>query len=63
MPEIKKGEVVNLDYFPGVGTRVSINGMDKGVIEGADFYRSLLKIWVGKKPVQSALKRSVLGEE
>lgn len=61
--EIKNGEIVNLDYFPGVGTRVSVNGMDKGIIEGADFYRSLLKIWVGKKPVQSALKQSVLGEE
>lgn len=61
--EIKKGEIVNLDYIPGLGTRVSVNGIDKGIIEGADFYRSLLKIWVGKKPVQSALKKSVLGEE
>lgn len=61
--EIKKGEIVNLDYIPGMGTRVSVNGVDKGHIEGADFYRSLLKIWVGKKPVQSSLKKNVLGEE
>lgn len=61
--EIKKGEIVNLDYIPGLGTRVSVNGVDKGNIEGSDFYRSLLKIWVGKKPVQSSLKKSVLGEE
>jgi len=63
VPEIKKGEIVNLDYIPGQGTRVSVNGQVKGHIEGQDFYRSLLKIWVGKKPVQSSLKKSVLGEE
>lgn len=63
VPEIKTGEIVNLDYIPGQGTRVSVNGVDKGHIEGQDFYRSLLKIWVGKKPVQSSLKKSVLGEE
>lgn len=60
---IKQGEIVNLDYIPGQGTRVSINGVVKGHIEGQDFYRSLLKIWVGKKPVQTSLKKSVLGEE
>ena len=63
VPEIKKGEIVNLDYLPGVGTRVSVNGVDKGNIEGADFYHSLLKIWLGKKPVQSSLKKNVLGEQ
>ena len=63
VPEIKGGEIVNLDYIPGQGTRVSVNGSVKGVIEGHDFYRSLLKIWVGKKPVQSVLKKSVLGVE
>ncbi len=63
VPEIKKGEIVNLDFIPGQGTRVSVNGVDKGHIEGQDFHRSLLKIWVGKKPVQSSLKKSVLGEE
>jgi len=63
VPEIKKGEIVNLDYIPGQGTRVSVNGAVKGNIEGQDFYRSLLKIWVGRKPVQSSLKKNVLGEE
>ncbi len=63
VPEIRQGEIVNLDYLPGIGTRVSVNGVVKGNIEGADFYRSLLKIWLGRKPVHSALKKSVLGEE
>lgn len=61
--EIKENEVVNLDYIPGLGTRVSINGVVKGHIEGIDFNRALLKIWVGNKPVQAALKKSLLGGE
>jgi hypothetical protein len=63
VPDIKVGGVVNLDYIPGLGTRVTVNGVDKGHIEGADFYRSLLKIWIGKKPVKASLKQSVLGIE
>lgn len=61
VPEIKKGEIVNLDYIPGLGTRVTLNGVEKGHIEGLDFNRSLLKIWVGKRPVQAALKKNILG--
>lgn len=63
VPEIKQGEVVNLDYIPELGTRVAVNGIDKGLIEGIDFNRALLKIWVGHKPVQAALKKSLLGGE
>lgn len=63
VPEIRKGEVVNLDYLPGLGTRVTVNGVDKGRIAGVDFNRALLKIWVGRKPVQSSLKKSILGGE
>jgi len=62
VPEIRKGDIINLDYIPGTGTQVSVNGVLKGRIEGADFYRALLKTWVGKKPIQASLKNSVLGE-
>lgn len=61
--EINKGDTIYLDYLPGVGTRVSLNGAVKGAIAGPDLYRSLLKTWVGNKPVQASLKKSVLGEE
>ena len=63
VPDIKVGGVVNLDYIPGLGTRVTLNGVEKGHIEGADFYRALLKIWLGKRPVKASLKRSLLGGE
>jgi hypothetical protein len=31
------------------------------MIEGEDFYRALLRIWLGDRPVQDDLKKSLLG--
>lgn len=61
--ELKEGGNINLDYWPGVGTKVMINGEHKGTIEGDDFYRALLRIWVGKRPVNHSLKDVLLGHE
>ena len=59
---VNKGDVINFDYLPAVGTRVTIAGVEKGKIEGADFIRALLKIWIGDKPVQENMKQSLLGK-
>ncbi|HEU0220138.1 MAG TPA: chalcone isomerase family protein [Gallionella sp.] len=59
--EINKGDVVTLDYLPGSGTRVSVNGMAKGTVAGAPFYGALLKVWLGDKPAQADLKQKLLG--
>ena len=56
------GDRVLLDYLPAVGTRVTINGSERGVIPGRDFYRALLKIWLGDSPVTKSLKRDLLGD-
>ena len=61
--KLKTGDVITFDYIPGTGTRVTIAGVVKGSIEGADFNRALLKIWVGDKPVQEDLKTSLLGKD
>ena len=58
---VKKGDVVQLDYLPVAGTRVVINGETKGTISGEDFFRSLLKVWLGEKPIDSDLKKNLLG--
>lgn len=63
MKELKYGDSITMDYIPGAGTRISLNGVAKGTITGEDFYRSLLKNWIGNRPVQSSLKKSVLGIE
>jgi len=62
MKEAKKGMVIALDWVPGAGTQVTIDGKPAGKpIEGEDFYRALLRIWVGDKPVQDDLKKALLG--
>jgi hypothetical protein len=60
--EAKKGMAIALDWVPGVGTQVMIDGKAAGKpIEGEDFYRALLRIWLGEKPVQDDLKKALLG--
>jgi len=60
-PDLKKGDVVLLDYVPTTGTRVTINDEEKGIIDGADFYTALLDIWLGDEPADDDLKDAMLG--
>lgn len=61
-----KGATIHFDWLPEVGggvTRLSINGEKKGDdLVGEDFYRAVLKIWLGDKPVQDDLKEHLLGK-
>lgn len=60
--EAKSGAVVHIDWLPESGTRLSFNGQQRGRdIAGEDFYAALLKIWLGRKPVQDELKQALLG--
>jgi len=56
-----KGNVIAFDYIPGSGTRILIDGQVKGTIPGDDFNHALLKVWLGDKPVDGALKKGMLG--
>ena len=58
---IRQGGTVVLDYLPGIGTRVTINGVARITIPGADFNRALLRIWLGDRPVDGRLKHALLG--
>ena len=61
--EAKTGDTVLLDFLPDSGTRVVVNGQPRGKpIAGEDFYRALLKIWLGEKPVDEDLKKGMLGQ-
>jgi len=58
----KAGDVVALDYLPGAGSQVVMNGRAVGQpIPGHDLYRALLRIWLGEPPVDNNLKRLLLG--
>ena len=62
LKEAKKGMVIALDWQPPAGTVMVVNGTARGKpIAGEDFYRALLRIWIGDKPVQDDLKKALLG--
>jgi hypothetical protein len=64
MKEAKKGMRITLDWVPAAGTQVTVEGKPAGApIPGEDFYRALLRIWLGDKPVQDDLKKALLGEK
>ena len=61
--DAKKGDVILLDFVPESGTVVNVNGQARGKpIQGEDFYRALLRIWLGDKPVDGDLKKGLLGQ-
>jgi hypothetical protein len=59
---VRKGDVYQLDFIPGRGTEVSLNGTAAGTVEGEDFFRALLKVWLGTKPADKGLKKAWLGK-
>ena len=62
LKEAKKGMTITLDWLPGTGTQMTVDGRLAGApIAGEDFYQALLSIWLGPKPVQEGLKKALLG--
>jgi hypothetical protein len=60
LKEAKKGMAIALDWDGE--TRLLVNGSPAGQpIAGEDFYRALLRIWIGEQPVQDDLKKALLG--
>ncbi|HTN50209.1 MAG TPA: chalcone isomerase family protein [Burkholderiaceae bacterium] len=60
--EAKKGDVINFDYTPDGGTRITVNGQPRGnAIPGHEFYAAVIRIWLGDKPVDDGLKKGLLG--
>lgn len=61
--EARTGLGIDLDWIPAAGTQVTIGGQARGKpIAGEDFYRALLRIWLGDNPVSGGLKKSLLGQ-
>jgi len=58
---VYKGDVIRLDYKPAEGTQVWINETLKDTVTGEDFFRAVLKIWLGPKPAEEDLKDALLG--
>jgi hypothetical protein len=59
--DVHSGDLITMDYVPGIGTQISVNGVTYGTIVGEMFHRALLKIWIGTHAVQADLKAALLG--
>jgi hypothetical protein len=64
LKEARKGMRITLDWNPASGMQLAVDGKAAGKpIPGEDFYRALLRIWLGERPVQDDLKKALLGEK
>lgn len=58
---VKSGSRLALDWIPGRGTRIVVDGQPSAtLIEGEDFFRGLLAVWIGPVPTQDDLKVRLL---
>ena len=61
--KLAAGESFALEWVPGSGTVIIVNGKPSGEpIKEPEFYASLMKIWLGNSPADSTLKEALLGK-
>lgn len=59
---LKKGDVLLVDWLPGVGTVCTLNGKKVGdTLPDVGFFNAIMRIWIGDKPADSSLKPKLLG--
>lgn len=64
MGNVKKGDLITLDWVPGKGTITSVNGKQIGeVLPDIAFNQSVMRIWLGEHPPQANIKPALLGEK
>lgn len=56
------GDSFSVDWVPGVGTTVLVNGKAAGEpIKEPEFFTALMRIWLGNSPADATLKDQLLG--
>jgi hypothetical protein len=63
MSDVQSGWQVLFNRLPHAGVQMSVNGVPKGTIEGDDFSRALMSIWLGATPPNPELKSGLMGGE
>lgn len=59
---LAQGENFSVDWLPGQGTQILINGKAQGdPIREPEFFQSLMRIWLGPSPADANLKDALLG--
>ena len=60
-PGLKRGDELIVDWTPGVGSQATLNGQKVGdVLPDVAFFNAIMRIWIGDKPVDAALKPKLL---
>lgn len=58
---LRSGDTIDLDWLPGQGLQLMLNHRPVGsVTPGEDFYRAVLKIFIGERPVDPRMKEGLL---
>ncbi|PKO33086.1 MAG: hypothetical protein CVU34_15000 [Betaproteobacteria bacterium HGW-Betaproteobacteria-7] len=58
--KVREGDAVAID-FTAEGLAVILNNQNRGTVAGAEFARALLRVWLGDKPADASLKKTLLG--
>jgi len=62
--KLNAGDSFSVDFVPGQGTTVLVNGKATAEpIKEPEFFTALLRIWLGPNPADGALKDALLGHE
>lgn len=61
-PDTEEGDLIEVDLNGASGVTVSIDGKPRGSVEGEDFAKAVLRIWLGPKPPSDDLKNGMLGK-
>jgi hypothetical protein len=57
------GDSFTVDWLPGTGTLISVNGkVESEPIKEPEFYTALLSLWLGPSPADNLLKDALLGK-
>jgi hypothetical protein len=59
--DVQPGDRYALEYVPGRGTSLFLNGELLGSSPGAELSRALFSMWLGSRPIDEALKRDLMG--
>jgi hypothetical protein len=59
---IAAGTRVSIDYVPGAGTSILVEEHLRGAaVPGKPLNDALMRVWIGKRPLDSSLKKALLG--
>lgn len=57
------GEQFTVDFIPGQGTVIAVNGQVQGEpVKEPEFFSALMRIWLGRNPADALLKDALLGK-